>query len=148
MKQYQRAALTLSLLIIVSGWEAHRLRQFPTPREVAEGKVTGCLVNLEGIAVAMEFYAIDWDGRYPQNLGQLTPRYMRELPRCPAAGYTTYRADFGANSTTHSEHNYLAECTGEHHKPADLAANFPAYSSMEGPVRRRPYTHHNLSHAP
>ena len=28
-------------------------------------------------------YADDHDGRYPDKLNQLTPKYMREIPICP-----------------------------------------------------------------
>lgn len=58
--------------------------------------------NLKQIAVAIEEYAVDHQGRYPTRLGQLLPTYLKSIPDVPGP----------ANPTTYA-----------YHKPAVLSAN-------------------------
>jgi zinc ribbon protein len=48
--------------------------------------------NLRQIAVAVEEYAIDHSGRYPERLAQLQPTYIKSIPEVPGSGGAyTYR---------------------------------------------------------
>ena len=44
--------------------------------------------NLKQIAMALEQYAVDHDGKYPQNLPQLVPAYIAKLPVVPGGDGT------------------------------------------------------------
>jgi competence protein ComGC len=44
--------------------------------------------NLKQIATAIEAYAVDHGGKYPDNLPQLTPRYVKALPSVPGGDGT------------------------------------------------------------
>ena len=53
-------------------------------RSQAQGRWSACAKGgLHNIAVALEMYASDHDGRYPNELSQLTPDYLVEIPVCP-----------------------------------------------------------------
>ncbi|MBV8366032.1 MAG: zinc-ribbon domain-containing protein [Candidatus Eremiobacteraeota bacterium] len=44
--------------------------------------------NLKSIAVAVERYAVDHDGKYPDDLPQLVPAYISKLPAVPGGDGT------------------------------------------------------------
>ena len=103
------------------------------------GLLTACKSNLKNIGTGLEMYSTDYSGRYPRNLNQLTPNYLKTLPECPQAGYVTYRADFGLSAphnTEQFEDYYFVECTGDTHGSYGYPPNFPAYTSILGLVER------------
>lgn len=90
-----------------------------------------CKNNLKNIGTALEMYSCDWSGHYPRNLETLVPEYLSVLPECPAAGYVTYRATFGAAAPTNPEgfqDYYYLECAGQNHD--GLAPNEPYYDGL------------------
>ena len=44
--------------------------------------------NLKAIAVAVEEYAVDHNGKYPDGLPQLVPTYLKQLPNVPGGDGT------------------------------------------------------------
>jgi Tfp pilus assembly protein PilE len=59
----------------------------------AESQMAADQANLKSIATALEEYAVDHRGRYPDRLTQLTPTYLKTLPEVPgtdSAGAYTY----------------------------------------------------------
>lgn len=100
-----------------------------------------CKGNLKNIGTALEMYASDWGGNYPDGLWRLTPNYLRSIPACPDAGYVTYRADFGPDAKLNPdryEDYYYVECCGENHKSVSVTGNYPAYNGIQGLIERMP----------
>lgn len=98
-----------------------------------QGQLTACKSNLKNIATASEMYASDYEGRYPKNLGQLTPNYLRIIPNCPAAQEDTYSA---AYQSAASPDRFTVYCSGDHHSQVGTPANYPQYNSEEGLIER------------
>lgn len=83
----------------------------------------------------MEMYSTDFDGAYPIRLDQLTPKYLKTLPNCPAAGKMTYLLETGPNAQYNKERSedyYHIECHGKHHEELRLPPNFPNYNRVVG----------------
>jgi hypothetical protein len=99
------------------------------------GLVSACETNLKNMGTSLEMYAIDWSGQCPQDLGQLTPNYLRSLPECPAAGEVTYKyvqgPDAPGNNDDHKDYFFLA-CQGSSHKAAGRPQDFPQYDKVRG----------------
>ena len=88
----------------------------------------------------MEKYSEDFDGVYPTRLDQLTPKYLKTLPNCPAAGKMTYTLETGPNAQYNKEryeNYYHVECHGNHHEKIVGAPNFPNYNGVVG-LQERP----------
>ena len=62
--------------------------QFIRPRH--RGQLTSCKSNLKNLGAGLEMYASDHAGRLPPSMAQLTPNYLKTLPKCPTAGRDTY----------------------------------------------------------
>lgn len=100
----------------------------------SQGQTTACKSNLKNIATALEMYATDHEGRYPERLAQLIPgNYVKCIPTCPTAGYDTYSRSYRA---LEKPDHFALCCTGSFHAKASLAANYPAYTSEEGLLLR------------
>jgi hypothetical protein len=80
-----------------------------------------CYSNLRNIGTALEMYSSDNQGRYPQNLTDTMPGYMKTLPKCPAARKITY-----LYTRTEIPDNYTVWCQGENHIPV-REGNMPEY---------------------
>ncbi|MCA9775796.1 MAG: DUF3352 domain-containing protein, partial [Candidatus Eremiobacteraeota bacterium] len=63
-------------------------------RARGQGQLTACKSNLKNIGTGLEMYSTDYSGKYPKNLGLLTPNYLREIPECPVAGRDTYTESY------------------------------------------------------
>jgi hypothetical protein len=50
-----------------------------------QSKSFSCERSLRGISIALESYSLDNSGNYPDSLQRMCPRYMKEIPRCPAS---------------------------------------------------------------
>lgn len=100
-----------------------------------QGQLTACKSNLKNIATALEMYSTDWSGRYPSDMGYLTPNYLRTIPECPAAGKNTYLEAFQTgpeapgNEDQYQDYYYL-ECHGHFHP--QLEPNYPRYDGIRG----------------
>jgi hypothetical protein len=116
------------------------------PKIVAlrQGRLTACTHNLGTISTALELYSTDWGGKYPGSLSQLTPNYLRTLPKCPSADLGGYVARFGLNAPFNTAPEgqksdyYYVECAGENHKSVGITGNFPAYGGVQGLIERVP----------
>jgi hypothetical protein len=87
------------------------------------------------MATALEMYASDYHGQYPDSLGLLTTgNYLKTLPTCPVAGamtYTNYQVSRDPDS-------FSFACVGDNHAnsyagylPAS-SHNYPRYHASEG----------------
>jgi len=95
-------------------------------RARAQGQVTACKSNLKNIRSALEMFSTDHAGRFPARLAEVTPKYLKSLPTCPAAGSET------CSSTYKGGQAYYFACGGHHHAEAGVAANKPSYDSEVG----------------
>lgn len=92
----------------------------------AHGQLTACKSNLKNIATALEMYAVDTDGEYPENLSGLTPDYLIRIPECPASGASPY-----SYKLLQDPFSYQIQCTGSH-ESIGVEKGLPAYNSHEG----------------
>ncbi len=99
----------------------------------AQGQLTACKSNQKNIGTACEMYSTDHAGRYPASLKQLTPDYLRVIPKCPSAGADTYSSHYRKGS---KPDRFTVRCWGEHHKLVDIPANYPMYDSEAGLTER------------
>ncbi len=86
-----------------------------------------CQSNLKRIATALEMYATDNAGRYPQSLTQISPQYL-ELPQCPAASSDTYKAGYKVGPGD----KFQVCCLGESHNRAGVIPDHPSFDSEAG----------------
>lgn len=107
-------------------------------RARANSQKSACESNLKNFSTALEMYAVDNDGHYPpSNLSTLKPKYLKELPECPAAGFSTYSYE-SVSRPSSPEDGYTVFCKGDYHKAAGLQMNYPLIGSHEGRVIEEP----------
>lgn len=106
-----------------------------------QSSLMACKSNLKNIGTALEMYSVDHGG-YPRELAQLTPVYLKALPKCPSR--KSYGTDFAGEG-------YLVYCPGGWHGRGSLygthsnashrevmtARRSPAYSATEGVLTDR-----------
>jgi hypothetical protein len=107
------------------------------------GHLTACKSNLKNIGTAMEMYSTDWSGKYPVGGGStmtlLTPKYLKVIPECPAAGTSTYRAAFGTDGGYNSpnfDDYYFIQCSGSNHTVVSVPPGYPQYDGISGLIER------------
>lgn len=100
-------------------------------RARGQGQLTACKSNQKNIATACEMWSTDNNGRYPKNLDQLTPNYLKYIPECPKAGKPTYNF-----TSTTAPDGYALFCEGSHHADVGIPADYPKYNSVEGLIER------------
>ena len=99
-----------------------------------------CKSNLKNIATALEMYSTDHEGEFPDSLEELTPNYLRKLPRCQRQGQDMpefFKPYFEAQGIRFEEYGYLKQphynyelrCRSGH--PRHLR-DYPRYTSVEG----------------
>lgn len=100
-------------------------------------QLTTCASNCKNVATALEVYAIDFGGRYPQNSGGagltqlVTHGNIGRLPTCPSAGIMTF-VDFSTRLTPDA---YSFTCVGLNHNEAYnsfTVGGYPQYSNDGG----------------
>lgn len=97
------------------------------------GQLTSCQSNLKNTATALEMYSTDSVGRYPRDLGPLTPNYLKIIPNCPSAQRDTYSESYRVAADPDA---FTLYCSGANHSAANTPVNFPQYSSFQGLVER------------
>jgi len=103
-------------------------------RARARGQLTACKSNLKNIATALEMYATDNAGRYPQSLEKLVDsKLLNFIPTCPSAGKMTY-LDYQVVTNPDS---FSFSCCGSNHKASFAgyksdSTGFPKYNAIEG----------------
>lgn len=102
-----------------------------------QGNPPGCKGNCKNLATALEMYARDHSGQYPDSLVRLTGgQYLRTIPTCPAAGHDTYSASY---TVARDPDQFSFYCAGNNHGKSFRefsrdASNFPQYNSRAGLV--------------
>ncbi|MFA5508717.1 MAG: hypothetical protein WC423_25050, partial [Vulcanimicrobiota bacterium] len=121
----------LILLVVCAAMAATLIPNFIRAR--GGGNLTHCKSELKKIGTAMEMYSTDYSGKYPTSMALLTPKYLKTIPECPAAGRVTYVATFG-EGVAYNTHNfkdyYFIECRGDHHATVSVPENYPQYDGI------------------
>ncbi|MDQ7825763.1 MAG: ankyrin repeat domain-containing protein [Candidatus Eremiobacteraeota bacterium] len=94
-----------------------------------EGQLTMCRSNLMNIGTGLEMYSSDHEGRFPRELREITPDYLKAIPCCPSAGKDTYSQLY--SSSTNPDY-YQVCCAGENHRGAGVAKDYPRYVAAKG----------------
>lgn len=98
-----------------------------------DGSLISCKSNLKNIGTALEMYAADNQGRYPRELGDLTPNYLKIIPNCPKPQTNTYSKSYQRHAGPDA---FTVFCSGHHHGNRGLSADYPQFSSNRGLIDR------------
>lgn len=90
------------------------------------GQLNACKSNLKNLAIALEMWATDHDGKYPDKIEALSPDYLIRIPTCPASTGAPYTFKEMDQPT-----GYELECTGDH-SAAGYAPGYPAIDGLHG----------------
>lgn len=134
--------LYLALLVVGGVLVLAGVLLFPNfirPRDRGS-QITICKSNLKNLGTAMEMYSTDWGGLYPvHNKAQLTPNYLKTIPKCPATATDTYIFEMGPaatyNTQSHQDY-YFIRCQGDNHGNVSVPANYPQYNGIVGLIER------------
>ena len=102
-------------------------------RARGQGQFTQCQSNMKNIGTALEMYATDNSGHYPDSLSKLSPDYLRHIPTCASAGKDTYSPSYQSSVEPDA---YTFYCSGHHHKAVGVGPNYPQYNSTTGLTSR------------
>lgn len=91
-------------------------------------QVSGCQSNLRNIATALQVYHTD-NSDYPEQLSEIVPEYMKEMPFCPSVNKDTYTDGYSFNE---NPVQYTIYCSGVNHSESNLGENEPYYSLSSG----------------
>ncbi len=118
------------ILFVCSALTALLLPNFVKARPQNPG---ACKSYLKNIATALEMYASDNRGDYPNSLTQLTPNYLKIIPNCPSAQRDTYSESYQVHRHPDA---FSLLCSGHNHAAANTPPGYPQYSSWTGLVER------------
>ena len=96
----------------------------------ATNRHSSCVTNVKRIKVALELYAKEHDGTYPETIMDLYPKYLSYQPKCPSVGEDTYRLTITTDDQ--GGHSYLFVCQGSNHEDMDILGDYPRCSSKDG----------------
>lgn len=106
-----------------------------------QGTAAECYRNEQQIRSALETYASEHRGRYPQTLSRLVPKYLASLPRCPESKADTYSPNYQSKDGLH----FTFACGGSLHDLYGVAPNNPRCSSDDGVMVDRAVRKRSLS---
>ncbi len=121
-------AITIITLIIVI---------FFLPRQNrarSSGQYTQCQSNCKNMGTALELYAKDHKGNFPEKLEMLVPDYLRAIPTC-ASSRTNKDYIFSYRCSPNHD-AYTFYCAGHNHKWVGVGKNYPQYNSREGLIAK------------
>lgn len=106
-----------------------------------------CQSNCKNIGTALEMYATDNDGKYPDSMDMVVPTYLNELPVCMAQGMSPevrahYRKQYGltlwdyAYKVSDNHDSYTFYCSGNNHQAFGVGPNYPQYDCNTGLTAR------------
>lgn len=109
--------------------------------QAPEGRYFDCCSNLKNLGTALEMWATDNEGRYPEKLVELNPSYLIVMPSCPNSDGRAY----GYQKL--GEDEFKLTCSGEH---TELGGKPPSYDSTKGIIAETlvavPWTLQSLSY--
>jgi type II secretory pathway pseudopilin PulG len=90
---------------------------------------SACVSNLRNIGAALQIYANDNEGDYPDNLQTLTignPAPLGRIPTCPSDN-SDYQTTYQVN---HEDKRFTLACNGVHHlQMVHIEQGYPQYYS-------------------
>ncbi len=99
----------------------------------AVGHMTACKSKQKTIASALEMWAMEHRGRYPENLAQLVPEYLDVMINCTdVEGQDTYGPLYRVRR---DPDHFVLQCTVDH-TGAEIGAGLPAYDSDFGLIEK------------
>lgn len=88
--------------------------------------ITRCLQNLKTIATALNMYAADHGGRYPETLrGLEKSHYLRDVPLCLDKDAYSYQVKTRPDW-------YRLHCHADNHRQDGSPTDFPSYDAEKG----------------
>lgn len=138
--------LSLALIFGILFFLLQKWESYSQEKQAAIRNAGLCYRNLARISLALENYARDHNGEYPESLNRLVPDYIRKIPVCPEAGVDTYSATYkqsvvketkpgGEDSdppVTAGSKGYILFCRGHNHKNAGMEPDRPRYEKGVG----------------
>jgi hypothetical protein len=124
------------LSVIIPGtpyYNSPTVHKFQGKRKIKDidtdmGKYKACMSHCRSIAKAINKYAEDHNGEYPDKLDQLIPKYLKQIPTCPTVNKDTY-----SNSYEYIKFKgnkwFIFYCEGDNHSAMNLAPNYPRYTA-------------------
>lgn len=92
----------------------------------AQNQCHQCSINIQNIATTLEFYSGDNEGKYPDKLSKLTPKYLKTIPTCSSAGKDTYSSSYRVSP---DKDFWLLSCSGNNHENVGVPPNYPHCNS-------------------
>jgi hypothetical protein len=83
------------------------------------------------LSKALKLYAGDNNGDFPVTLSCLKPKYISNMPSCPACGRDTYSTSYTRSDDVRV---FTFYCQGNHHKDVGAETDYPLYSSLYGMI--------------
>ncbi len=134
-RRTRRHGFTLMEMMIVIGVIAILITSI-VPRYAKsrrQSKLSACKQNLRNMAAALESYATDNNGLYPQYLQQLTvpaKPYIKTLPICQeCGGESSYTTGY---ESAENPNTFTVRCKGEYHTACGVEPDFPMYTPTRG----------------
>ncbi|MCA9780856.1 MAG: hypothetical protein KC800_29250 [Candidatus Eremiobacteraeota bacterium] len=125
----KKRLLLVAIIFLLGGCSADRMIQ-----QRVEKFLGGCKDNLTALGHSLDAYKKD-NGKYPDKLKDLVPKYIGAVPECPAAVKDTYTLSYSQNSAG----GYVIYCKGDTHRLAGLKEDMPRFQSDKGLVlEKRP----------
>lgn len=95
-----------------------------------------CETNCKLIAKALKKHKVE-KGRYPDSLKELTPDYIKAIPKCPATGKDTYSASYRVYRPMdeNEEERFTFFCKGANHTAAGMGPDKPLFDNKTGTDR-------------
>lgn len=97
-------------------------------RAFYRAKMTGCVSNLRNLATAMNQYIVERQV-YPDDFGDLAPKYIKMIPTCPSAQADTYTKGYEKDI---EPERYTLRCGGINHSDMGLGENEPYFNIDSG----------------
>ena len=144
MWRHKRGFTLIELMIVITIIAVLAAILVPSfKRARARSQLSSCVTQCRSTATALEMYAVDNEGRFPDisglpGLNVLTAgNYLKRLPTCPSRGACTF-LDY-ISSTTPDRFSF--SCVGNNHGdcfPGLNGLNIPSYSNDLGPTQAPP----------
>lgn len=129
-RKNERGFTLLELLVTIAVLAILVAIAIPRWYEATErSRLSGCKQNLHSYATAIQVYSNFHDSRYPQDLTELPPDFLRVMAPCPSTGTDTYTAGYEVNA---ERTTYTLHCSGQNHISVNVPANEPYYTPDAG----------------
>lgn len=103
-------------------------------RARSKSQLTACQAGLKSIATALEVYATENSGHFPNSLTALTPNYLKAMPTCASVHSDTYSTTFISGSNPDL---FTMVCGTLGHTGAGVnLPNYPQFTSVQGLIEQ------------